>query len=337
MFNDFLLTKTDNSNQYLIISIDDNLYAFELSSILEIIPFTKIESVESTTNSVVGLVNLHGEHVPAYDFRLHLGYSPKSYSISQQMVVLSIDDKKIILIVDFTGDIVQISDDKISPLSNDIVSNFIYASAILNEKNVLFVDVKKFLESANSAGIDCSINDLLPVQPQILEKLEERAEVVKINMGQVIEQSLFLNDKFVIFTLDDEYYCFGINYVKYINKISLSEITKIPLVPNYIHGIINFRGDYISIIDIKHFLNLKETEIKEKNEIIVLKVDNLKIAIFVDKIVDITSLPIDMLNLNDVFEDSFIIGELNYIDNKVLNMLNIEKLFSEENMNIEQR
>ena len=141
----------------------------------------------------------------------------------------------------------------------------------------------------------------------------------------------------MIFTLNGEYYCFGINYVKYINKITLNEITKIPLVPNYIHGIINFRGDYISIIDIKHFLNLKETPIKDKNEIIVLKVDNLKIAVFVDKIVDITSLPIDMLNLNDAFEDSFIIGELNYMNNKVLNMLNIEKLFSEENMSIELR
>ena len=84
-------------------------------------------------------------------------------------------------------------------------------------------------------------------------------------------------------------------------------------------------------------MNLKETPIKDKNEIIVLKVDNLKIAIFVDKIIDITSLPIDMLNLNDAFEDSFIIGELGYMKDKVLNMLNIEKLFSEENMSIEQR
>lgn len=337
MFNDFLLTKSDNSNQYLITSIEDNLYAFELSNILEIIPFTKIESQSSTTASVVGLVNLHGEHVPAYDFRLHLGYEPKPYSLSQQMVVFSIDDKKLILIVDYTGDIVQISDDKIAPLSDDIVLDFIYASTIWNEKNLLFVNIPKFFETANNTKLECKTTELMPTEPQVLNKLEDRANTVKINIGQVIEQSLFVNDKFVIFTLNDEYYCFGINYVKYINKISLNEITKIPLVPEYIHGIINFRGDYISIIDIKHFLNLKETNIKEKNEIIVLKVDNLKIAIFVDKIVDITSLPIDMLNLNDAFEDSFIIGELNYINNKVLNMLNIEKLFSEENMSIELR
>ncbi len=337
MFNDFLLTKVDNSNQYLITSIEDNLYAFELSHILEIIPFTKIESLNSTTNSVVGLVNLHGENVPAYDFRLHLGYKPKAYSLSQQMVVLSVNDKKIILIVDYTGDIVQIPDDKIVSLTEDIVLDFIYASSIWNEKNLLFVDVNKFLDSASNLKIDYSANELMPLEPQILDKLEDRANSLKINMGQVIEQSLFLNDKFVIFTLDNEYYCFGINYVKYINKISLNDITKIPLVPNYIHGIINFRGDYISIIDIKYFLNLKETPIKDKNEIIVLKVDNLKIAIFVDKIIDITSLPIDMLNLNDAFEDSFIIGELNYMNDKVLNMLNIEKLFSEENMSIELR
>ena len=337
MFNDFLLTKVDNSNQYLITSVENSLYAFELSHILEIIPFTKIELLSSTTNSVVGLVNLHGEHVPAYDFRLHLGHKPKPYSLSQQMVVLSVEEKKIILIVDYTGDIVQIPDDKISSLSSDIVLNFIYASSIFNEKNIMFVDIVKFLENANSANIECNINELMPLDSQVLTKLDDRANAVKINIGQVIEQSLFLNDKFVIFTLNGEYYCFGINYVKYINKITLNEITKIPLVPNYIHGIINFRGDYISIIDIKHFLNLKETPIKDKNEIIVLKVDNLKIAVFVDKIVDITSLPIDMLNLNDAFEDSFIIGELNYMNNKVLNMLNIEKLFSEENMSIELR
>lgn len=337
MFNDLLLTKSDNSNQYLLASVENNLYAFELSHILEIIPFTKIESQNSTTDSVVGLVNLHGEHVPAYDFRIHLGYKPKTYSLSQQMVVLTVEDRKLILIVDYTGDIVQIPDDKISPLSSDIALDFIYASAIWNEKNLLFIDIKKFLEKAKNTKLDYSTNELMPAEPQIINKLEDRANVVKINMGQVIEQSLFVNDKFVIFTLNNEYYCFGINYVKYINKISLAEITKIPLVPKYIHGIINFRGDYISIIDIKHFLNLEETPIKDKNEIIVLKVDNLKIAIFVDKIIDITSLPIDMLNLNDAFEDSFVIGELNYTNNRVLNMLNIEKLFSEENMSIEQR
>ena len=62
----------------------------------------------------------------------------------------------------------------------------------------------------------------------------------------------------------------------------------------------------------------------------------MKIAIIVDLIIDINNLPIANLNAENTSSDSFIIGELAQ-DDIVVNMLNVEKLFSSENISIENQ
>jgi len=149
-----------------------------------------------------------------------------------------------------------------------------------------------------------------------------------------IKNENFLNEKFIIFKLNSEYYAFNITSVKEIKKIPAENISKIPCPEKFIIGIINFRGDYISLLDIKPFLNIEQTPLADKINIIILKVNNLKLAIVVDEILDVTNLSITDMVLNTDQDETYIIGDLPY-NKKRLNILNIEKLFSSENITIE--
>ena len=96
----------------------------------------------------------------------------------------------------------------------------------------------------------------------------------------------------------------------------------------------NFRGDYISLLDVKPFLNILQTPLNDKINTIILSVNNLKLAIMVDEILDVTNISITDMALNTDQDETYIIGDLPYINNR-LNVLNIEKLFSSENITIE--
>lgn len=69
-------------------------------------------------------------------------------------------------------------------------------------------------------------------------------------------------------------------------------ITKLPLVPEYIRGIINLRGQIIPIVDICCFLGHSE----ESNScIIILKTQDTQIGILVDQVEKMVDIPVDSI------------------------------------------
>ncbi len=322
--------------KYILVEISEASYAFKIEYVREIIPVIEIYTVETLQNNITGLVNLRGETLPVYDLRGFLGKEISPLNIHKKLLILMANNKKFAIIIDEVGDILQISAESVSQLSYNGSVNFL-STAVINNSTVIIIDVEKFIDYAleihNINKI--SAQNLIPVDSASIEKIKTRTVRLNKNDNYTLTPDTFLNEKFIIFKLSGEIYAFNISYIKEIKKIHMSAISKIPCVPDFIVGIINFRGDYISILDIKTFLNIKVTPLKNKLDIVILKINKLKVAILVDEILDITNLPIATLNSETSSSESYIIGELLYKENNLLNMLNIEKLFSSENVNIE--
>lgn len=127
----------------------------------------------------------------------------------------------------------------------------------------------------------------------------------------------------VVFKLADEHFAVETEKVQGIND--MMSITRVPKAPKYIQGLINLRGSIKSLVDINMLLNIKSSS--EKNNIIILTVEDEEIGISVDEVEEV--LDIEESSIQKLEKDSkaqpYVKGILNYED-KLLTIIDIDKL-----------
>jgi purine-binding chemotaxis protein CheW len=97
-------------------------------------------------------------------------------------------------------------------------------------------------------------------------------------------------EKYLIFTIQEKRYALQ---TKLISEVTvLEKVFPLPLVPDYVRGIINRYSVPYALIDIK-FLLLNDASNARK--VIVLKEEVDKLAFLIDDVTDIADLPFDQL------------------------------------------
>ena len=95
------------------------------------------------------------------------------------------------------------------------------------------------------------------------------------------------------FCLGGENYCIDINHAKEV--VRLPEITRVPNTPAFIVGIINLRGEVLSVLDIHYFFGLEKKGKPQDARLIVTDVVGDSLGIMVDRIKD--AIDIDQLSI----------------------------------------
>ncbi len=103
-----------------------------------------------------------------------------------------------------------------------------------------------------------------------------------------------IENKYVIFKLDKEYYGIPIGNVLSIEKTR--ETTRIPNAPEYIKGVINLRGEVIPIIDLRCKLGMEFRDLSKNSRIIVVKANEIVVGLIVDSSSEV--LEIDKENID---------------------------------------
>ena len=85
--------------------------------------------------------------------------------------------------------------------------------------------------------------------------------------------------QWVTFRLDGETY--GINVMQVQEVLRYSEIAPVPGAPSYVLGIINLRGNVVTVIDTRHRFNLQGGEITDNTRIVIIETDKHVIGILV--------------------------------------------------------
>lgn len=88
---------------------------------------------------------------------------------------------------------------------------------------------------------------------------------------------LFLSTKYVIEIINDH------------------SITHLPLVPPFIKGIINLRGQILPVVDIRLCMGKPEVEYTNKTCIVVLNVDSIPLGIVVDSVRQVVDINLDFV------------------------------------------
>jgi purine-binding chemotaxis protein CheW len=84
------------------------------------------------------------------------------------------------------------------------------------------------------------------------------------------------------FQLAHERYAIATEYIREVHP--LEELTPLPCTPVFVLGIVNVRGEILSVIDIKKFFDLPERGLTDLNKIIVLESADMVFGILADAI-----------------------------------------------------
>ncbi|MBI5453740.1 MAG: purine-binding chemotaxis protein CheW [Deltaproteobacteria bacterium] len=109
--------------------------------------------------------------------------------------------------------------------------------------------------------------------------LLKRAEALSAVVGERVEEGFI---EIVEFRLASERYAFESSMVREV--VPISELTPVPCTPPFVLGIINLRGQILSVIDIKRLFGLPEKGITQLNKVIVLSSEDMEFGVLADEV-----------------------------------------------------
>ncbi|WP_220720989.1 chemotaxis protein CheW [Agarivorans litoreus] len=137
--------------------------------------------------------------------------------------------------------------------------------------------------------------------------------------------------QWVTFQLESETY--GINVMQVQEVLRYTEIAPVPGAPNYVLGIINLRGNVVTVIDTRSRFGLPSSDITENSRIVIIEAESQVIGILVDSVAEVVYLrssEIDTApNVGTEESAKFIQGVSNR-DGQLLILVDLNKLLSDE-------
>ncbi|EJL6628626.1 chemotaxis protein CheW [Vibrio cholerae] len=154
-----------------------------------------------------------------------------------------------------------------------------------------------------------------------------QANEVKVRKEKANDEVL----QWVTFQLEEETY--GINVMQVREVLRYTEIAPVPGAPDYVLGIINLRGNVVTVIDTRSRFGLMQGEITDNTRIIVIESERQVIGILVDSVAEVVYLrssEIDSTPSVGTDESSKFIQGVSNRDGKLLILVDLNKFLTDE-------
>lgn len=147
-----------------------------------------------------------------------------------------------------------------------------------------WAEVRARLDAAQAAGEQV----WKPAADETGRILHERALALAAEPGET--QTLADSIEVVEFSLAHERYAVASAHVREV--YSLENLTPLPCTPAFVLGIVNLRGEIVSVIDLRMFFDLPQTGLPDLNKVIVLESRNMVFGILADAILGVHRIPL---------------------------------------------
>ncbi len=138
-------------------------------------------------------------------------------------------------------------------------------------------------------------------------------------------------EKYLTFIVDGEIY--GLEILKVREIVAMLHISKVPLVPDYVKGVINLRGKVIPVIDIRLKFKMENIDYDDHTTIIIVDVDDISVGFIVDETSEVVKIKQDDLmpppKFGTTIDTSFLKSMAKTKDNITM-IVDLEKLFSSD-------
>lgn len=326
MNNEYLLEQ--NKVKHLYFRVGDIKYAVNSNSVLEIIKLPMLDYPQQMPNNIVGLMKYNNFVINVVDIRFYLNIQPQPYTTSNEVLVVKTDEAIIGIIVDNVEGILPFITNKVDTLpfaDNKMLIDALYK---LNDETIFIINLFS-LENIIKNGNDYepyNVQSLFPVDENSRSIMQKRSlQLVEKEKFQFVHE-IYTKDKYISFYLNNNCYGIKLQYIKEVLRDT--SISQVPCTPDFIKGIMNLRGDFITVLDLKLFLGMQQEEEVLKKPLIIVENEDLTLALQIDKIHELFEVPDESVPKNSDNSQSFDIIH----NGEVLTILNIDKLSKDKRL-----
>jgi purine-binding chemotaxis protein CheW len=137
--------------------------------------------------------------------------------------------------------------------------------------------------------------------------------------------------QWVTFRLEGETY--GINVMQVQEVLRVTEIAPVPGAPDYVMGIINLRGNVVSVLDTRKRFGLRPKEGDDSTRIIIIESDSQIIGMMVDSVTEVVDVQRAMIesapNIGNEENSRYINGVVSQ-DASLLILVDLDSLLTNE-------
>jgi purine-binding chemotaxis protein CheW len=148
------------TNTYLSFIVCDELFAVNVSKVLEVLQKQHITHVPNAPNYIRGIINFRGEVVPVFESRVKFNLPDRNDEAAFVIIVLDLSKEgevfRIGAIVDRVKDVINIEDAEIKPvpaMSKEFNTDFLYGIFKLNNDFIMLLDVEKVFTGDELLGL----------------------------------------------------------------------------------------------------------------------------------------------------------------------------------------
>ena len=315
-------------NTHLYFQIGENKYGVNSGNVLEIMKLPALDYPQKLPNNIIGLLKYNNFVINVVDIRFYLNIDVTPYNENNELLIVKTDEVIFGIITDHVIGILPF-DTTLTDQIPFVDSKMIIESIYKHENDTIFVvniySLENLLKQHDMTLPEVDIPSLFP-QDETSKKLmaKRTSAIAEKSSLRLASGELHAKNKYISFNLNKDFYCISLDSVKEVLKDT--SITKVPGTPDFIEGIMNLRGDYITVINIKKFLDLPCENALDKNPVIIVKCNELKLAFLIDQINELFDFQEFEQQENS---ESYYLNEFIYNGN-LYTELNIDKITSDK-------
>jgi purine-binding chemotaxis protein CheW len=269
----------DEWMRYLVFKMGGEEYALLIDNLREILNANvTLTHIAGSNSEIKGMMSLRHELIVVADLRLHYNYTP-NVSEKNRIMIVERHGKTLGLMVDEIMDIYEFAQSAIDVNHEGDDSNKIEG----------IVQYEDRLISLLGHGLVDSI-------------IARNEDIVVENTNISVDANQIKITEVVIFTLGDEEYAFPIEEVAEI--IDMTPVTPIVNAPKMVDGVINIRGQIVTIGSLHKRLGIDNFDPKDQ-KILICHAKQGRIGFFVNNVSDVLGVTQEQMRLDESSESIF--------------------------------
>jgi len=364
-----------NEQSYFTFGLSNRRFGIDATYIDEVFALPELTPTSKTSYDIVGSVNLRGTIIPVMDLNLSLSGHTSGYQLTDSLIVLKWKELRVGIIANSVQDVQEISPEKIitEPLQEHnwltverrkivagIVKDVEELVILSNPGNwLLYAEMQQFVSIEDSLEKNSRddeaigeatfkpINSDFSIAKESMfcpeATLEER-EIFK-RRAENLKTSTATHDlkdlrPLVVVVLGDD--VFGIDIEMVREFIDIRRVTPVPSSPEHIIGNMNLRGEILTLIDIRQFLNPHLKSETYSSKAMVIEVEDIISGVIVEEICSVMFLlnPKEIIPVGNAVHsnhpsNNYLQGVAPY-QGRTMGILNLLKMFQDTELIVDK-
>jgi purine-binding chemotaxis protein CheW len=142
-------------NQIVVFTLDDQLFALPLHSVLQVIHAIEIRHLPNSPEIIAGIINVKGKIIPVIDLRKRFGFKSREIDPDDRFLIVHTGKREAALMADTVAGVQQLDPGQsVAAAESAPFAGFLRGVAKVEEQLILIYDLEKFLSLDEEHSLD---------------------------------------------------------------------------------------------------------------------------------------------------------------------------------------